>query len=170
MLHLVRHGPSLATPGVPAEEWPLDPQHYDAVWELRASGRLPARAAWFTSPEPKAVETAQLLTDAEVGIVPELREHERGATWLDDFEGAVRRAFAAPDEPAVADWEPLAACRDRVVPAVRRLVEVHADTDLVLVGHGTAWTLVVAGLTGNPPDLEAWASLGMPDVIEVPVP
>jgi hypothetical protein len=39
----------------------------------------------------------------------------------------------------------------------------------VLVGHGTAWTLVAADLTGQPPDLERWTSLAMPDVIPVEV-
>ncbi|WP_207081975.1 hypothetical protein [Nocardioides sp. S5] len=76
-LHLVRHGRPAMTRGVPAAEWDLDAGAYDDVWALRASGRLPARAAWFTSPEPKAVQTAQLLTDAQVGVLPQLREHER---------------------------------------------------------------------------------------------
>ncbi|NPD03088.1 histidine phosphatase family protein [Nocardioides sp. zg-1308] len=166
-LHLVRHGRPLVVPGVPASAWDLDPAAYDDVWALRASGRLPGRAAWLTSPEPKAVQTAQLLTDAEVGVLPDLREHERGGEWVEDFAGAVRRAFERPDEPAVDGWEPLAACRDRVVPAVRRLLEVHGQEDVVLVGHGTAWTLVVADLTARPPDLDRWAGLGMPDVITV---
>jgi len=38
---------------------------------------------------------------------------------------------------------------------------------MVLVGHGTAWTLVAADLTGAAPDLDAWAALRMPDVWEV---
>ncbi len=166
-LHLVRHGRPAMTPGVPAAEWDLDPEAYDDVWALRASGRLPARAAWFTSPEPKAVQTAQLLTDAQVGVLPDLHEHERTGERVEDFHGAVRRAFARPDEPAVAGWEPLAACRGRVVPAVRRVLDVHGDDDVVLVGHGTAWTLVVAELTGQPPDLDRWESLAMPDLLTV---
>jgi broad specificity phosphatase PhoE len=36
--------------------------------------------------------------------------------------------------------------------------------DVVLVGHGTAWTLLVSELSGEPPDLERWARLAMPDV------
>jgi broad specificity phosphatase PhoE len=64
-------------------------------------------------------------------------------------------------------WETLAACRDRVVPAVQRVLDVHGADEVVLVGHGTAWTLVVAGLTGRPPDLERWESLAMPDVLTV---
>lgn len=166
-LHLVRHGRPAIVPGAPADTWDLDPAAYDDVWALRSSGRLPARAAWFTSPEPKAVQTAQLLTDADVGVLPDLREHERTGEWIEDFVGAVRRAFDDPERPAVLGWEPLSACRARVVPAVRRVLEVHGDDDVVLVGHGAAWTLVVADLTGWPPDLERWAALAMPDVIAV---
>jgi broad specificity phosphatase PhoE len=99
--------------------------------------------------------------------LPDLREHERTGEWVEDFPGAVRRAFARPDEPAVRGWEPLSACRERVVPAVRRVLEVRGQDDVVLVGHGTAWTLAVADLTGVPPDLDRWHALGMPDLITV---
>jgi broad specificity phosphatase PhoE len=166
-LHLVRHGRPLVRRDVAAAQWDLDPASYDDVWALRDSGRLPTAAAWFSSPEPKALQTAQLLTDGDVGVLDDLREHERAEEWVDDFAGAVRRAFELPDEPAVPGWEPLAACRDRVVPAVRRVLDVHGAGDVVLVGHGTAWTLAVGGLTGRPPDVERWESLGMPDVLTV---
>lgn len=165
-LFLVRHGRSLPVSGVPAHKWSLDPAGFDAVWSLR--DRLPARAAWFSSPEPKATETAQLLTDGRVGILDELVEHRRENTdWIDDFDGTARRAFADPDEAAYAGWEPLTACRDRVVPAVRRVLDVHAEQDVVLVGHGTAWTLVAAALSGDEPDLRRWSEMAMPDVIRV---
>jgi broad specificity phosphatase PhoE len=168
-LFLVRHGLSLPDRERPASEWDLDPAGFDAVWALRESGRLPTRAAWFSSPEPKAQQTAQLLTDGEVGVVDELREHERAAGWLEDFPDRVRAAFARPGTPAAPGWEPLDATRVRLVPAVRRILEVHDGEDVVLVGHGTAWTLLAAELTGEEPDLVRWESLGMPDVIEVPV-
>jgi broad specificity phosphatase PhoE len=168
-LFLVRHGRSLVDPDSPASSWDLDPAGFDDVWALRESARLPAGAAWFCSPEPKAQQTAQLLTDGDVGIVDELREHERAAGWHDDFADRVRAAFADPATPAAAGWEPLDATRARLVPAVRRILDVHGDDDVVLVGHGTAWTLLVADLTGREPDLARWTSLGMPDVIEVPL-
>lgn len=138
-LHLVRHGRPVIDPMRPAPEWELDPAGFDDVWALRE--RLPGRASWFCAPEPKAQETAQLLTDSDVGIVDELREIE-GET----------------------DAELLA----RLLPAVRRILDVHGDDDVVLVGHGTAWALLVAELTGQAPDLETWRSLGMPDVITLP--
>lgn len=168
-LHLVRHGRSVPDPTRPASQWPLDPAGYDDVWALR--GRLPAAAAWACSPEPKALATAELLTDGEIGVVPELREHERAAGLFapEDFPDVVARAFADPTRPATDGWEPLQLCADRVVPAVRRLVEVHEGQDLVLVGHGTAWTLALAALTGAEPDLDRWAALRMPDVWTVEV-
>ncbi|MCW2794377.1 MAG: hypothetical protein JWO76_3475 [Nocardioides sp.] len=168
-LFLVRHGRPAPLPGTPPHLWELDPAGFDDVWALRESGRLPARATWFCSPEPKAVATAQLLTESDVGVLDDLREHVRETSvWLEDFSGTVRRAFAQPDLPAYDGWEPLAACRDRVVPAVRRVLDVHAGEDVVLVGHGTAWTVLVAELTGAEPDLERWGSLAMPDLIIVP--
>jgi broad specificity phosphatase PhoE len=168
MLYLVRHGRPLVERGLLPSAWELDPAGFDDVWALRESGRLPTAARWFTSPEPKAVATAQLLTDAEAGIVDGLREQVRDtAAWLDDFEAVVRRAFAEQAVPAWEGWEPLDATRDRVVPVVRGLLDEHPGEDLVLVGHGTAWTVLAAELTGSPPDLERWRALAFPDVIPV---
>ncbi len=165
-LFLVRHGQPGVVPDRPAHEWELAPAGYDDVWALR--DRLPPGAVWYSSPEPKALQTAQLLTDADVGVVDGLREMVRDSTdWIEPFEAMVRRAFEEPHLPACPGWESATACRDRVVPAVRHILEVHQDGDVVLVGHGTAWTLVVSALTGEPPDLEAWQRLAMPDVIEV---
>ncbi|WP_166140352.1 histidine phosphatase family protein [Nocardioides ochotonae] len=166
---LVRHGRPLIDPATPAASWELDPAGFDDVWALRE--RLPQDdAEWFTSPEPKAVATCQLLTEGDVGILDGLREQERGAVWVEDLEATVRRAFADPDAPAHPGWEPLAATRERLLAAVRPIRHAHAGTDVVLVGHGTAWTLLAAELTGSAPDLDRWARLGMPDVITLPEP
>lgn len=132
-LHLVRHGRPLVDSTGPAADWELDPAGFDDVWALRE--RLPSRAAWFCSPERVAQETAQLLTDSEVGIIDELREHE-------------------PVE--------------RLLPAVRRILEVHGEDDVVMVGHETAWRLLAAELADPADDPARWTSRGMPDVITLP--
>ena len=167
-LYLVRHGRPLVDRHRPAHEWELDPAAYDDIWALRTSGRLPARAAWFSSPEPKALATAELLTDGEVGVLDGLREHVRESTeWIEDFDDAVRRAFAVPDAVAVPGWEPLAVCRDRVVRAAEGALATYRDADVVMVGHGTAWTVLAAVLTGSEPDLDRWRALRMPDLTTV---
>ena len=160
---LVRHGRPLVDRGLPAHAWPLDPAYAADVLALRP--RLPAAALWFCSPEPKAVGTARLLTEQPLEVVEDLREHERTAGWVDDFPSVVRRAFDVPDEPAVPGWEPLTHCRRRVLGAYDAIRAAHPNGDLVLVGHGTAWTVLAAHLRGESPDLGAWESLGLPDVI-----
>ena len=140
--HLRPARPPLIDPDRPAAEWELDPAGFDDVWALRE--RLPSRAAWFCSPEPKAQQTAQLLTDGDVGIVDELREHERAPAGSTTSRDRVRGRLRRPDEPAAPGWEPLEPTRARLLPAVRRILDVHGDDDVVLVGHGTAWTLLVA--------------------------
>ena len=163
MLYLVRHGRPLIDRARPAHEWELDPEYADDVRALRT--RLPEHAAWFSSPEPKALATAGLLTDEPIEVVGDLREHERNSTeWIEDFEAAVGRAFDSPEVPAYAGWEPLADTRQRVVTAVEWILDQHPDHDVVLVGHGTAWTLLRAELTGEPVDLAWWSRLSLPDV------
>ena len=168
-LFLVRHGRPVIDRSRPAHEWSLDPAYDDDVRALR--GRLSGAAAWYSSPEPKAFMTARLLTEAPLEIVPDLREHERhSADWIEDFRAAVRRAFAEPEIAACDGWEPLARCRERVVRAATGILATHRTSDVVLVGHGTAWTCLVSALSGVAPDLDAWENLAMPDVIECVAP
>lgn len=174
VLYLVRHGRPLIERTRPAHEWPLDPAYADDVRALRP--RLPKHASWFSSPEPKALATARLLTDQPVEVVPDLREHERHTSdWIADFEPLVRRAFDHLDVPAYDGWEPLADTRRRVVAAVAGILDRRAEHDhdhnhdLVLVGHGTAWTVLRSALSGEPPDREWWARLAMPDLAQCKV-
>ena len=168
MLFLVRHGRPLVDRSRPANEWELDPAAFDDIWALRTSGRLPERATWFSSPEPKALATAELLTDGDIGVVDGLREHQRESSeWIEDFDDAVRRAFAVPAAAAVPGWEPIVACRERVVRSVEGILAAHGDDDVVLVGHGTAWTVLAAALTATEPDLDRWRALQMPDLVVV---
>ena len=161
----MRHGRPRTDAASPAHTWPLDPDGYAAIEALRTSGRLPVAATWFSSPERKARETAARLTDEPVAVVDDLAEQRREARWFataEELRDVVRAAFARPDVAAVPEW-PLSVTRERVVAAVHRLRAAHPG-DLVLVGHGTAWTVLAAALTGAPPDLDAWARLAMPDL------
>ncbi|MBA2772817.1 MAG: histidine phosphatase family protein [Nocardioidaceae bacterium] len=168
-IHLVRHGRSATDPTRAAKDWGLHEDAAAGIHRLRDSGALPGTALWFTSSERKAVETAALLGARDAVGLDGIREAERSAGWLpgDEFGAAVRRSFERPEQPAVPGWEPLAATRARVVDAVRSTITTVAQraaaADIALVGHGTAWTMLVSELTGTPADLEAWARLSMPD-------
>ncbi|ROP43728.1 histidine phosphatase family protein [Pseudokineococcus lusitanus] len=169
-LHLVRHGAPLVDPAQAPSSWSLDPSKVDAVHALRDAGVLPPGARWVSSAEPKARETAALLTDEPVGTDADLREQARPAGWLDDYAVRIHRSLVALEHPSAPGWETGESTRERVVTAaLTHLDAAGADghRDLVLVGHGTAWTLLVAALTGRPVDLYAWERLTLPDVCVV---
>ncbi len=167
ILHLIRHGASAPDPAAPAQDWPLASFASEGVVELRDSGALPVRARWFSSPEPKAIDTARLLHSGEVQVVDDLREADRSAVWFDDaaeFGAVVERAFSTPDTMVVDGWEPLAFTRARVSNAARGLLTMADNgVDVVMVGHGTAWTLLIAELTSSDLDVVSWRSMAMPD-------
>jgi len=165
-VHLVRHGRPLVDPSRPPSTWGLDPGHLDGVRALRAGGALPLGARWVSSAEPKARETAAVLTASPVAVDDGLGEQSRPAGWLDDYAVRIHRSLVVQEAPAAPGWETAASARARVVEAVQRHAEGAARdgaADLVLVGHGTAWTLLVAAVTGRPVDLYAWERLQLPD-------
>lgn len=165
LLHLVRHARPVIEPGKPASSWRLDPAAPDLQRLRTFLHTNTAAASWHSSDEPKAVATASALTDGEVEVVPMLKEAVR-ADWFphrDQFEAAALAAFARPADAAHPGWEPFDQTRARVRATADKIVR-RSRTDVVLVGHGTAWTLLVSDITGQPPDLESWRRLGQPDL------
>jgi broad specificity phosphatase PhoE len=165
-VHLVRHGAPLVDREAPASTWPLDPAAADAVRRLAAE--LPPTARWFSSPEPKARETAALLTDQPVTVLDDLAEQVRlHAVWIPDIDTVRRRALAEPDQVAHEGWEPAARTRQRLRRALDRILAAHPGDDLVVASHGTAIALMAAELTGTPVDPDLPARLAMPDVVVI---
>ena len=153
-------------PLAPPREWSLDPDGFVEIEALRAA--LPTSAtgaAWFSSDERKALATAQRLTDSAVRPIPELGEAQR-SSFVEDraaFAEAVSRGLRHPAEAALPGWEPLERTRRRVADAALAIVG-ESRGDVVLVGHGTAWTLLVSEIVGEPlpQDLPPTA---MPDLL-----
>lgn len=168
-LHLVRHGLPLIEPGAPASTWELDRSRTYGFDQLREvlKGRAQS-ATWYSSDEPKALATARLLTAQTITTSSALREVHR-SDWFAthrELQAAFLDAFDDAARPARPGWEPLDQARLRVTTAVEEIVAQDGD-DLVLVGHGTAWTLLISALTGAPPDLDAWSRLRTPDLCTV---
>lgn len=161
-LHLVRHAPPAVDFRVPASRWELGLSAADAVADLAGSGVLPDYARWFSSPEPKALATARLLTTTAVTIYDALGEVRRPAGEVGDYATHVRRGFAAPDEPALHGWETYTSARQRIARGVRKLLDGLGEP-VIVVGHGTALTLLVAELTGELPDIAALERMAQPD-------
>lgn len=167
-IHLVRHGRPEVEQDRPAAAWHLAPDAVEDVQRLRLSGRLPERARWLSSPEPKARETAALLTDGPVEVVDGFAEQVRlHGGWVPDLAAVRRQAFARPKDSVHEGWEPLATTARRVDTATREVLTRHPEEDLVIVGHGTAFALLAAALTHRRPDPEMPEAMGFPDVVTI---
>lgn len=106
------------------------------------------------------METAWTLTDAEPRLIEDLREQRRPDSWIDGFGDLVELSLRFPEIPPARGWETAASVGDRLMSVLSTL---PTKGDVVLVGHGTAWTILVARLTGAVPDVAAWKSMGFPD-------
>jgi broad specificity phosphatase PhoE len=147
-LILVRHGPTLPDPDVPASKWPL--VSAEACIALGASlPNLPVTC----SDERKAIETARAI-GRTYAVDPRLREVDR--PWSDDpvaFEYTCRRYLSGVSVP---EWEPQSSALARFTEAAHGIV----------ISHGTILSLYVGANTGVDP-FAFWRSLQMPDAYEV---
>jgi broad specificity phosphatase PhoE len=172
-LILVRHSVPEIRSEVPAAEWRLSGDGVARAREL--SRRLhPAGASCvFTSPEPKAVETARALAEQwalPIEEVPGLREHERPRAQMlprDDFERKIRDLFARPAE-LVFGAETADQARRRFTRALMPLL-ARSTGDVVAVSHGTVMTLFVAQATGVEP-FAFWKRQEMPCAVTLTIP
>ncbi|GAB3560095.1 histidine phosphatase family protein [Spelaeicoccus albus] len=162
-IHLVRHGTPLIDLNRQPSEWDLDPKGLAEVDRLASSGVLPGDARWVSSNEPKAVQTANRLTDKTVETDSRLCEQKRPSSWVKDFAIHIHRTLVTEAASVADGWEPAAETRSRVAEAARAIMESTPGRDLVLVGHSTPWLLLVSELTGRPVDLAAWERMMMPD-------
>jgi broad specificity phosphatase PhoE len=154
LLWFVRHAPVEIHLEVPASQWRLTEDGILAAEEL--AERLAPVPRVLTSPEPKAVATAEPLARRS-GVPVEqderLREVER-ASNLADYD-AHRAAVAAYLQGAeVPGWESSREALARFAAAIEPLDEV------AVVTHATVLALFLGY------DVERWGRIGLPDVIE----
>ncbi len=128
-----------------------------AVAPLLESGVLPAQARWFSSPDADEIP----LHGIEVEEVEGLRDAHRPLeiTGEPEFIAAVTAYLRDGLIPDGADWETRVDVTLRIVDTTLAILATFPSEDVVLVGHGIAFTLLVAALTGSKPDAEAWRHL-----------
>lgn len=172
-LILIRHSLSEIEPDVPVAKWQLSEE---GVARARSfAGRLDPGTAdrVFTSPEPKAAQTARHLGAAwnlPIEEVAGLHEHERPEPRVlprDQFEELVRGVFARPSE-VVFGAESANAALERFSAAVTRFIE-PTTRDVVVVSHGTVIALFVAKRTGEDP-FAFWKRQEMPFAVTLMLP
>ena len=163
----------------------IEPDKPASAWKLGEGGRrrarlLAARLMEFSPPriwssrEPKAIETAEIVANefgVPVEIVEGLEEHHRDnvpfLSSKEEFEEAVERFFRCPDE-LVLGTETTEAARARFAKAIDKVIdEGHADS--IVVTHGTVITLYVATVAGVQ-RMDFWRRLGLPSCVVLTLP
>jgi broad specificity phosphatase PhoE len=166
ILYLVRHAAVTLRPEAPGHSWHLSPGGRAAADAIGQESRWKEVSLLFTSPEAKAVATAQRIAaphGLRIEISPDLRE-VGGRPWTDgDYTSLVRRYLEG--EP-LDHWEPSDHVSKRVCAAIGSIVAGYPSESVGVVSHGLALTLYLSSLQKSPPAaaLELWSSIRMPDV------
>lgn len=168
-LILIKHSLPEIDRQKPAANWPLSVAGRARSVALAKHVRPYAPTRIFSSREPKAAETAQIVAE-QLGLsfqlVDDLHEHDRrDVRWAErePFEVAVRQFFAEPDK-LVMGHETADEAHARFTRAVNLLVERHPTERLAIVAHGTVITLLVARLMNIEP-FAFWQRLGLPAIV-----
>jgi len=130
--------------------------------QLLAERLAPSRpAALYSSPRPRAVQTAQPLADVlviEPVIVPDLREIDFGLLDGLPLEEVARRYpelgdwTTTPSTTAFPEGESVQSLSNRTVSAAREIASAHPGETAVVVCHGVVIRTIVAHALGMPLD------------------
>ena len=165
-LYLVRHAAVTVRPEQLPEQWHLSAAGRAGAEALAEQSIWEGLAATHTSPEPKAVATAQRIAAQHglpIVIARGLREvGGRTYTAPDQHRELVRRYLAGE---VVDSWERRDVALERVRSSIERIAAAGKD-DVAVVSHGLVLTLYVSellGLGGAAAD-ELQARLRLPDL------
>lgn len=175
-LTLVKHSLPQINPTVPANQWPLSEEGRVLAQMLAQQLAKHSPDLIFSSVEPKAVETAQIVGDAlnkPVEVVEGLHEHDRrNVKFLDKkkFEASIAQFFDRPDVLTFGN-ETAAQAYHRFSRAVTAITARYSDSNVALITHGTVLTLFVSRLTAVAPfpfwkdlELPSWVVLSHPNL------
>lgn len=154
---LVRHAMPSAVPDEDPSTWRLGPEGLAASREL--SRVLPNTDRVVSSPEPKAVATAQLTTGREPQLDLRLVEVRRPSDWNTEHRSDVRRYLAGEE---LDGWEGHEDVLSRMTEAMTEHLTADPDGDLVVFTHGIGSTLWLERAVGIDA-ISWWSHLRYPD-------
>jgi broad specificity phosphatase PhoE len=162
-LILVRHGRPKIDLDAPPTTWSLCHEGQVGCAQLAEQIVAYKPTAVVASPEPKALETAQILAHRlglEVVVDEGLHEHKRPAASFgseQEFRDSIAKVFAQP-AAAASGGESTQQAAERLAKTLAK----YQGKPLLAVTHGTVLSLYLAERLGvDAHDL--WRSLHMPD-------
>ena len=149
-LILIKHAAPQVVEDLPSSQWVLSESGRQQCDELHSRLAQYKPASLYTSEEPKAVETAEIL-GLRLGIPfaskPGLHENDRaGLPFFNDraeLNARIRAFFSSPSERVVGN-ESADEAHSRFIGAVQDSLDSAQAQPTVIVTHGTVTSLLVA--------------------------
>ena len=172
-LVLVRHSVPEIRRNVPASDWTLGGVGRRRATTLAYRLRRFSPELIWSSNEPKAVQTAEIVAESfgvRVRILDGLEEHHRENVPLMSKEqfSAKMEEFFSNSSQLVLGRETAVQARDRMDTAIAEVVKAgHSDS--IVVTHGTVMTLYVAAFA-SVRSFCFWRQLGLPSYVALSTP
>jgi broad specificity phosphatase PhoE len=163
-LYLIRHARTQMM-GTAARRWPLSEKGQREARILARQDFWRGVELIFSSPEPKAVQTAEPAArrwGIPLKTADCLQELHR-PRLVHNYEEVIARLFAEP-ETSVADLEPAARVAERVTDCIKTLVAAHPKQTLAIVSHGLLLTIFLAQMENRWPTVTEWRAVPFPGV------
>lgn len=142
-------------PQVPVPDWSLSPLGRERVLAAAARPWVAKLQRIVSSPERKAIETAEILAEAagvKVEIASASHEIDRSSTGYlthHAHEEAANSFFANP-ALSFRGWEKAIDAQQRIVSAVSEIILEHDPArPIAFAGHGGVGTLLKCALSGR---------------------
>ena len=157
---LVRHTGVTLVEGLAPGEWPASPEGVEAAERLASADLFAGATAVASSPEAKAVATAEPFArrlGLDVSLEPALREVERPRGPIVSSDELARWVAAYLEGVDLDGWEPIQEAKHRVTACIDRLRR-EVDGPCVVVSHGLLLTLYRGDAAG------LWKTMPLPAV------
>ncbi len=159
----------------PASEWRLSEEGRRRCHPLAHRLKAHTPASIYSSTEPKARDTALLLAEELATTFITRRgleeQHRDNEPWLDDaeeFDNMISGVFANP-EMLVFGQETANQALDRFDAAIQRTIQDTAESNRIVVCHGTVISLFLSRHTGTEP-MDVWRRLTLPSFVVLKTP
>lgn len=174
-LYLIKHAQPDIQPLIPANGWHLSESGRQSCSSLLEQLADQDIKTIFSSSEPKAVETAEIIAaglSLPFEIQPGLHEHDRSNTPYFKsktvFENQVRDFFNNPASLVMGKETALQAFL-RFKQAIDQIIMTNANQNIAVVSHGTVITLLVSYYNRTEP-FNFWHSLALPSITVLQLP
>ena len=134
-------------PNIRIDTWQLSEEGQKAAKRLSKLNFYKNVRLVYSSREPKAIETAQILSEKyhfKIKSYKELNELNRSSTGFilpDEYIKAIQYVYQYPDR-SFQGWEKLDKSYERNTEVLQEIIKKHVGDLIIIIGHGQSGTLI----------------------------